>query len=108
VDFALQDQDGNEVDMNSPFERLNAVTYALDAPGLSDQARRHREILANALGKGGLTNYPSEYWHWTYGDQGWAYRGGHPFALYGGIEPTGYAAPEEDDNDEPFVFLIRS
>ena len=38
----------------------------------------------------GLTNYPSEYWHWSYGDQGWAYRGGHPAALYGMIEPPGW------------------
>jgi D-alanyl-D-alanine dipeptidase len=107
VDFSLQDQDGNELDMSSPFERYNPAAYSLEAPGLSDAARRHREILANALLKGGLTNYPSEYWHWTYGDQGWAYRGGHPYAIYGGIEPPGYRAPEEDDNDDPFVFLIK-
>ncbi len=107
VDFALQDQSGEEVDMHSPFERLNPKIYSFDAPGLSDQARRHRDILGDALSKGGLTNYPSEYWHWTYGDQGWAYRGGHPYALYGRTEPPGYKAPAEDDNDEPFVFLIK-
>jgi D-alanyl-D-alanine dipeptidase len=107
VDFALQDQSGEEVDMHSPFERLNPKIYSFDAPGLSDQARRHRDILGDALSKGGLTNYPSEYWHWTYGDQGWAYRGGHPHALYNRTEPPGYKAPPEDDNDEPFVFLIK-
>lgn len=107
VDFALQDQSGEEVNMMLPFGRRDAHGFAFDAKGLSDESRRYRDILGSALSKGGLTNYPSEYWHWTYGDQGWAYRGGHPFALYGAIEPEGYQAPEEDDNDEPFVFLIQ-
>jgi len=107
VDFVLLDANGEEVDMHSPFERLNSKIYSFDAPGLSDQARRHRDILGDALSKGGLTNYPSEYWHWSYGDQGWAYRGGHPYALYGPTEPPGYKAPPEDDNDEPFVFIIQ-
>ena len=39
--------------------------------------------LGAALLEGGLTNYPSEYWHWSYGDQGWAYRTGANQALYG-------------------------
>ncbi|MEA2553985.1 MAG: zinc D-Ala-D-Ala dipeptidase [Fimbriimonadaceae bacterium] len=107
VDFALQGQDGTELDMMSPFTRLNPQSFSLVVAGLSDEAQRNRDILANALTKGGLTNYPSEYWHWTYGDQGWAYRGGHPYALYGATEPPGYKAPEEDDNDVPFEFLIK-
>ena len=106
VDFALIDQSGEEVNMMTPFGRRDSKAFAFDAKNLSDDARRYRDILGAALTKGGMTNYPSEYWHWTYGDQGWAYRGGHPFALYGATEPPGYRAPEEDDNDEPFVFLL--
>lgn len=107
VDFALVDAAGQECDMMSPFTRLHTKAFSFHADGLSNTARRHRDILGAALSKSGLTNYPSEYWHWTYGDQGWAYRGGHPFALYDRTEPPGYVAPEEDDNDEPFVFLIK-
>ena len=106
VDFSLQDANGEEINMMEPFTRLNPEVFSFDAKGLSDQARSARDILGNALSKAGLTNYPSEYWHWTYGDQGWAYRGHHAYALYGPTEPPGYRAPQEDDNDEPFVFLI--
>ena len=107
VDFSLQDRHGNEMNLMEPLTRLTPEAFSFDAKGLSDNARRCRDILGNALSRSGLTNYPSEYWHWTYGDQGWAYRGGHPYALYGPIEPPGYRAPEEDDNDDPFVFLIK-
>jgi zinc D-Ala-D-Ala dipeptidase len=107
VDFTLLDEAGQECDMMSPFTRLNPRAFSFDAEALSDAARRNRNILGEALSKSGLTNYPSEYWHWSYGDQGWAYRGGYPYALYGRTEPPGYLAPEEDDLDEPFVFLIK-
>lgn len=107
VDFVLQREDGTECDMMSPYTRMNPEAFSLVCKGLSDEAQRNRDILAAALSAGGLTNYPSEYWHWTYGDQGWAYRGGHPFAIYGRTEPPGYVPPPEDDNDEPFVFLIQ-
>lgn len=33
----------------------------------------------------GLTNFRGEWWHWSYGEPGWALRGGHPTALYGAI-----------------------
>ena len=106
VDFVLY-KDGVELNLMIPFTRINPEAFSFDAKGLADETRRHRDILGNALSKGGLTNYPSEYWHWTYGDQGWAYRGGHPFAIYGKTGPPGYNPPPEDDNDEPFVFLLK-
>jgi hypothetical protein len=34
----------------------------------------------------GLTNYVGEWWHWSYGDQGWALRVGSPVAYYGAVE----------------------
>jgi zinc D-Ala-D-Ala dipeptidase len=107
VDFALLDESGEEVSMMEPFTRLHSDAFSFDAEGLSDKARKNRDILGAALTKGGLTNYPSEWWHWTYGDQGWAYRGGHPYAIYGRTEPSGYTPPPEDDNEEPFVYLLQ-
>jgi D-alanyl-D-alanine dipeptidase len=108
VDFVLMRADGTECNLLEPFTRANAGAFSFDAQGLSDEARRGRDILGNALSAGGLTNYPSEYWHWSYGDQGWAYRGGHPYAIYGPTEPPGYVPPPEDVSDEPFVFMIPS
>jgi len=28
-------------------------------------------------------NYPTEWWHWSYGDRYWAFVTGAPHALYG-------------------------
>lgn len=105
VDLWLCDAQGNRLDHSSPFEILDPRCYAFNAPGLSDTATRHRRILWDALIATGLTNYPSEYWHWSYGDQGWAYRGEHPHALYSAITPDGYEPEPGDVSEEPLQFI---
>lgn len=105
VDVYLRRDDGAPVDFSAPYDWLDARCFPFDAPNLAPEALRHREMLAEALLPTGITNYPSEFWHWSYGDQGWAYRGGHPHALYGRTMPPGYTAPPEDDLDEPMDFL---
>ena len=50
---------------------------------MTGQARAHRELLARVLGGAGLVNYPTEWWHWSYGDRYWALMTGAPAALYG-------------------------
>jgi D-alanyl-D-alanine dipeptidase len=108
VDLYLAGEDGKALDLISPFERFDTRCYSLDSAGLSDIARKHRSILAEALSAAGMTNYPSEYWHWSYGDQGWAYRGRHSHALYGTIEPIGYEPAPEDVVDAPLEWIYRT
>jgi len=108
VDLMLADADGQVVDLSSPYDPFDAGSYPFDAPGLSETARRHREILAQALLSVGLTNYPSEFWHWSYGDQGWAYRSSSPNAIYGAITPPGYQPDPADDIDAPLEFILAA
>lgn len=103
-DLALY-RDGEIVDLSAPLEWRDPEGFAFDAPGLSDDARFNRNVLAGAFEETGITNYPSEFWHWSYGDQGWAYRGGHPFALYAAIEPDGWKPETRDAVDAPLEFL---
>jgi D-alanyl-D-alanine dipeptidase len=103
VDLILADLEGTIQDHCSPYDTYDPACYLFHAKGLSDAARRTRELLREAIEPTGMTNYPSEYWHWTYGDQGWAYRGGHPHALYGPITPEGYMPAPEDLSDQPLV-----
>lgn len=105
IDLLLADDSGKLFDHCTPYDRFDTKCYHFDAPGLSEKAKRTREILAEVLLPTGITNYPSEYWHWTYGDQGWAYRGGHPHALYGPIVPDNYSPNPEDVSDEPLVLI---
>ena len=53
---------------------------------LSETARSNRLLLIEAMEAAGLTNYVGEWWHWSYGDQGWALRVGSPVAYYGAVE----------------------
>ena len=106
VDVHLLDENGEMVDLVSPYtldQTLDAAAW--DAP-ISDEARHNRNILKNALESAGITNYPGEFWHWSYGDQGWAHRGGHPHALYGRLDYTvaeAEAIQGEPANREPPV-----
>lgn len=104
-DVMLADASGRLLDHTSPYEPFDPVCCAFNAPGLTPEARHVRDVMAEALLSVGITNYPSEFWHWSYGDQGWAYRGGHPHALYGAIEPPDWRPAPEDDVDTPLTFL---
>lgn len=43
------------------------------------------ELLARVLRGAGLVNYPTEWWHWSYGDRYWALMTGAPAAVYGPV-----------------------
>jgi len=48
-------------------------------------ARSHRAMLVAALAPTGLVNYPTEWWHWSYGDRYWAHVTGATHAVYGAV-----------------------
>ena len=105
LDIVLADGKGRAVDHNSPYKTRESLAYPFNAGKLTEEARKHRMILKEALESAGITNYPSEFWHYSYGDQGWAYRGGHAEAIYGQCEPPGYEPPPEDANDKPLEWV---
>jgi zinc D-Ala-D-Ala dipeptidase len=101
VDLRLVYEDATPLDVTSPYDLFDRRSFRFDAPRLSATARANRELMRACLEPTGLTNYPSEYWHWSFGDSGWAYRGGHPFAIYSAVEPPGWTLHPEDDRDTP-------
>jgi D-alanyl-D-alanine dipeptidase len=105
LDVALVDEDGNPCDVISPYEPYDMKSFFLSARGLSSTAAKHRDLLSGAMNGAGITNYPSEYWHYSYGDQGWAYREGQPFAIYSAITPTGWEPDPNDVSDLPLEFV---
>ena len=85
VDVGLLTPDGKRADMG-PFTL--AATHA-DYAHLAPLAHLHREILFRAMEHAGFSNYPEEWWHWSYGDSGWAWRTSQTCACYGSIDvPT--------------------
>ncbi|WP_423463381.1 M15 family metallopeptidase [Promicromonospora sp. MS192] len=89
TDLTLADADG-PLDMGTPIdatpEQSGGRCY-FDAPDISPEARALRGVLAHALGSAGMVNYPTEWWHWSYGDRYWALVTGAPAALYGPATP---------------------
>jgi len=84
VDLGLIDEAGERLDFVSPFEMgWDSAPTAL--AGLTSQARANRDLLSRVLLESGLTNFPGEWWHWSYGEPGWALRVGKPIALYGAV-----------------------
>lgn len=88
VDLTLMTTDGKEINMGTRFnadpEESNFSNYT-DAP-VSDEIRQKRQILKNAMESVGFVNYPTEWWHWSYGDRYWAFIKDKPFALYNSAE----------------------
>ncbi len=67
--------------------RTAGTRAAFDAAIISTDARANRGLLATALTAAGLVNYPTEWWHWSYGDRYWAHVTGASQACYGPV-PT--------------------
>ena len=85
VDVGLLTPDGKRADMGP----LRVAATRADYANISPPARLHRRMLFAAMEQAGFSNYPEEWWHWSYGDSGWAWRTHQPCACYGGMDaPT--------------------
>ena len=85
IDLTLCSDDGTELDLGTPVnatpEQSAGACYT-GHPSVTGQARRNRAALSEALRAAGLVNYPTEWWHWSYGDRYWAMATGAPNAIY--------------------------
>lgn len=54
--------------------------------GLSERAVRNRELIFAAMLEAGFSNCAEEFWHYSWGDAGWAVRVGERTCLYGWVE----------------------
>ncbi|MFE1442588.1 M15 family metallopeptidase [Streptomyces sp. NPDC058739] len=89
VDLTLVDASGRELDlgtaMNANPEESDGACYT-HHPHISPEARANRRVLTDALTSAGLVNYPTEWWHWSYGDRYWALTTGERTARYAPTE----------------------
>ena len=60
--------DGAELDMGTPFDFFG-VESAGDYPGMTDEQRANRRLLADAMQAHGFAPYPAEWWHFTLADE---------------------------------------
>lgn len=97
VDVALCDADGVLLDMGSAFDEARAVSHTVHFEQGADDSdsrvyRDRRRLLYHAMCDAGFSNLPSEWWHYSYGDQMWAWYRDEPRALFGPSGPNSLEA----------------
>ena len=81
VDLWLVDDANEPLDVFSPYDRWQAApTFTL---GLTEEAYRNRRLLLDGMLAQGFSNCRDEWWHYSYGDAGWAVRTGATECVYG-------------------------
>lgn len=84
VDVILVDAFGAEIDMGSPLNDPGPGMAM--AAEVGKEPRAWRDRLGEAMSTAGFVNYPHEWWHFSYGDQYWAWRTRTSAALYGRVD----------------------
>jgi D-alanyl-D-alanine dipeptidase len=89
IDLTLCDAEGRELDMGTAMndnpEESGGRCYT-EAEGLEPRVVENRAILVEAMHSAGFVNYPTEWWHFSYGDRYWALLSRQVEALYGPVE----------------------
>lgn len=92
-DTYLIDEQGRPLDMGiHPSDWMDDTDGSISQTNstiISPEAKANRDIMNKALEAVGFVNYPTEFWHWSYGDRYWAYQLGRPHAIYGNLETSG-------------------
>lgn len=87
IDVYLIDDKGKPIDMGiHPKDWMEDDDGSISLTSsrvISAEAQDNRKIMNNVLSAVGFVNYPTEYWHWSYGDRYWAYHKSESHALYG-------------------------
>ena len=95
VDLSLVDSHGMAVSMGSAIDAIGPISEP-DHPGLLArrlppglererllEAQGHRDLLQAVMAAAGFARHPNEWWHFSWGDQLWAWSTEAPAAHYG-------------------------
>ena len=90
VDLTIAGPDGKELDMGCEFDEFTDRAWTTyyepgeEGDGVNETARNNRRMLYNVMTSVGFTNFPSEWWHFDYGDEKWGLNTDNA-PIYGGI-----------------------
>lgn len=89
VDIEIIDAQGQLVDMGMAAKDWCVVDPDLcltDSTLADEEAQRNRRILLEVMQAQGFVNYPTEWWHFSYGDRYWAYHQPVKMAIFGSAD----------------------
>jgi zinc D-Ala-D-Ala dipeptidase len=93
IDLTLVNELGVVVDMGSPIDEMSPRSqpdyYANNPDPIAQQYHRNRQILWQIMNYAGFARHPEEWWHFSIGDQLWAWSNNqvdpqHPLQAYYG------------------------
>lgn len=89
VDITLVDAAGVTVSMGSPIDEMSARSqpdyFANSIDFIEQEYHDRRQLLRDVMLKAEFTRHPGEWWHFSFGDQMWAWLSDRSVAQYGGI-----------------------
>jgi len=96
VDLTLATADGIPLDMGGVIDATgpisepdhHAAAARLNPSSPAGQVHKRRVLLRQVMNAAGFAQHPNEWWHFSWGDQLWAWRKGCPAAHFGGIRAS--------------------
>ena len=89
LDVCLSDKDGNLVEMGSMVDQMDETSNPYFYANIKNEEaiiwNSRRNLLREIMTKFGFAQHPNEWWHFSYGDQLWAWKNKKANALYGKI-----------------------
>ena len=93
IDITLADDRGMPIDMGSPIDEMSPRSYPAHFGNSTDtmeqQYHHNRQLLEQIMNSAGFIRHPEEWWHFSIGDQLWAWLNNqvdphHPLEAYYG------------------------
>ncbi len=81
IDLTLCRDNGEEFDMGTAVQEFSEKTET-NNDLITEEQRYHRNVLQEALENAGFVNYPTEWWHYCYGDSLWSRITGTDSAIF--------------------------
>ena len=89
LDVCLSDKDGNLVEMGSMVDQMDDTSNPYFYANIKNEEaiiwNSRRNLLREIMTKFGFAQHPNEWWHFSYGDQLWAWKNKKENAIYGKI-----------------------
>ena len=89
IDITFVDSCGNLFDMGCEIDQMDESAYPDYYQNANNQKEKEchikRKILQKTMNKFGFAQHPNEWWHFSYGDQLWAWKKNKKNAIYGKI-----------------------
>ena len=89
LDVCLSDKDGIIVEMGSTVDQMDETSNPYFYGNIKNEEaiiwNSRRNLLREIMTKFGFAQHPNEWWHFSYGDQLWAWKNKKENAIYGRI-----------------------